>query len=887
MKKHFYRTLGIWVILLFTAIWIYPTIGSMFMSDEAKEKVRATIKEEDSVYTPPSLIGDMSRGIRRWAMCDPAKVVNLGLDLKGGVHMVIGFELTAEQKAQNMTDKVVQEMVLQRIRRRVAEFEASDPTIQALGTNRIQVQLPGEKDVDRAKNLIMKTAYLTFNGVAGPDELESVIAAIGKTPQFEKKFTPFLQFPKAKGSPFRIPVQYIDQVRDVVREAGKIPGLVPADKVLAFSPKPNPWDDQEYELYLIVKKPLMDGSGLTRSSAQQDDDNPGKFMILFEFDAKSANQFGEITDANLQKPMAIVLDDVVCSAPTIQSRITSRGQITGNFSQEQARDLSIALNSGSMPVPVREEYTGVIGPSLGGDSIHQGVVASLVGLILVLGFMIYYYRFGGLIACIALFLNALILTALFAYFRLTLTLPGIAGFVLTLGMAVDANVLIFERVREEVRNGKSLIAAIEQGYERAAVTIMDANVTTLIAALVLLQFGTGPVQGFGVALSLGILTSVFTALLVSKAIFDVLIAKRWVKKLTMVSWIPEHTKIPFIGIRNKCFIFSIVVTLIGMACFFGRGYENNFGVDFASGTNIRLTLDSERKIDIAEVRGKLEEAKFENISVQEYGTGGEAAGKGNKFVFRTTAVQEQNLTAAPTTGKDIESRVRAALAPLCGSAPGDYSKVALDSVESVGPAIGMQLRVDALKAIFWAFVFQTLYMWFRYSLVYGITAIIALIHDTLICTGILVIFGGRIDMNVVAAILTIIGYSVNDTVVVYDRIREIQKLYAGRGMTLAEIMNLAINQTLSRTVLTSFVTLLTVIALYFFGGEVLRDFSFYLIAGILFGTYSSIFVASALAYVWQEWEKRRKNLIHSGPAKPSARKRPVRTKTDKPEEAGA
>ena len=204
MKKHFYRTLGIWVILFFTAIWIYPTIGSMFMSEKAKEDVRKIIKEEDSIYTPPSLFGDMKRGIKRWAMCDPAKVVNLGLDLKGGVHMVIGFTATPEElAAKNMTEKQVQEMVLQRIQRRVAEFEASDPTIQSLGTNRIQVQLPGEKDIDRAKNLIMKTAHLTFNGVAGPDELESVIAAIGKTPQFVKKFTPFLQFPKSKGLPVR------------------------------------------------------------------------------------------------------------------------------------------------------------------------------------------------------------------------------------------------------------------------------------------------------------------------------------------------------------------------------------------------------------------------------------------------------------------------------------------------------------------------------------------------------------------------------------------------------------------------------------------------------------------------------------------------------------
>jgi SecD/SecF fusion protein len=886
MKNKLYRTIIIYAVLVFTAIYIYPTLGWLSLSEDARQARLAAWKQEDSVYQPPNFWRDTWKGVRRWAEFNRSKVVNLGLDLQGGIHMVLGFEVTPELTEKGFDEARVQEMVLQRVRRRINDFEAKDPIIQAMGRNQIQIQLPGEKDIDRAKNLIMKTAYLTFHVVAGRDETIRTFQAIKNNPKFQNRFTPFLKTPDPRSGQFRVPKEHIEKIKGVITEVNGTPGLLPEGKILALSQPPNPWDPQEYEIYMMDKKELMSGEGLRMAAARPDDQNPGKYQILFEFAGVAANQFGQVTEKNIGKSMAIVLDDVVCSAPTIRDKITRNGQITGNFSGPQANDLAIALNSGSLPVPVHEQYTGVVSASLGADSIREGMNAAIAGVLIVLVFMAVYYRFGGLIANVALFLNGFILLATFAYFGLTLTLPGIAGFVLTLGMAVDANVLIFERIREEVRNGKSLVASIELGYERATTTIVDSNATTLIAALVLLQFGTGPVQGFGVALALGILTSVFTALVVTKGIFDFIIRNKWLKKLTMMSAIPPDTKIPFVEWRNKAFAISIISALIGIVVFFGRGYENNFGVDFAGGTSMIVKLDTDQKVNIGEVRARLNEAQFKNPVVQEYG---ESAAKvaGNEFAIRTSDIQEKPAEGAEpsaTDKVDVETRIRQALAPLAGD-PNDLSKVALKNVAVVGPAIGTQLRIDAVKAVMYGFLFQIAYLWFRYNLVWGVTGVIAVFHDTIFAVGMLAIMGRHIDMNVIAAVLTIIGYSINDTVVVYDRIRENLKLYAGRGLTLGQIMNMAINQTLSRTLLTSLCTLLTVIMLLIFGGSVLRDFAICLTIGIICGTYSSIFVASALAYVWQMWRKGR--IAPVGPSRASNTRKRARKEAAKSSEAAA
>ncbi|MCX5771733.1 MAG: protein translocase subunit SecD [Candidatus Hydrogenedentes bacterium] len=871
MKNNLYRNLVIVLVLVFTGIYIYPTIGWMLLSPQTRQERVAAWKAEDAVYHPPSLLRDVKDGVRRWAEFDVDQVVTLGLDLQGGVHMVLGFELTPEQKEKGFDEKAIQELLLQKIRRRISEFEAKDPIIQALGTNQIQIQLPGEKDIDRATRLIKQTALLTFHIASGPEEATNVINTIRSDKRFENRFTPFLMKPRLAGV-FRIPVDKIQQVRGVVEEINASKGLVPEGKKFFISQAPNPWDEQEYELYLLDAEPQMTGEGLAGATFTENYEKPGYYMIHFRFGSDAATRFGEVTGNNIGRPLAIVLDGVVVSAPTIESRITSQGQITGNFSFEQAKDLTIALNSGSMPVPVREEYMGVVGASLGTDSIRKGLYSSVFALVAVVAFMLFYYRFGGLVANVALLLNGFIMLAAFAYFRLTLTLPGIAGFVLTLGMAVDANVLIFERVREEVRNGKSLISAIELGYKRATVTIMDSNITTLIAALVLLQFGTGPVQGFGVALAIGIFTSVFTALVVTKAVFDFIVSRKKLTRLTMMSLIPADTKIPFIEWRNKAFLGSGLLILAGIAVFFARGYEKNFGVDFASGSSMVVRVDAGQPVKIEDVRSRLTSAGFTDAVVQEFGEG--AAVVRNQFTIRTTQMLETQQAAetsdsAPAEGT-MRGRLKAALAPLAGE-PADPGKVVIERAEVVGPAIGSQLRTDALKAVLYSFLFMIAYMWFRYNLVFGVTAVIALVHDTLIATGLLVLYGGHIDMTVVAAVLTIIGYSVNDTVVIFDRIREDIKLYSGRGWSYMQIMDQAINQTLSRTLLTSGLTLLAVVMLLLFGGQVLHDFAFYLTVGIVVGTYSSIAIASAMAYVWQTWWKKRQTAANTSRAKSGRR----------------
>ncbi|MCX5758822.1 MAG: protein translocase subunit SecF, partial [Candidatus Hydrogenedentes bacterium] len=320
---------------------------------------------------------------------------------------------------------------------------------------------------------------------------------------------------------------------------------------------------------------------------------------------------------------------------------------------------------------------------------------------------------------------------------------------------------------------------------------------------------------------------------------------------------------------------------IGIVVFFGRGYENNFGVDFAGGTSMIVKLDTDKKVDIADVRKQLEAGNFRNAVVQEYGEGAVGT-SGNEFAIRTSDIQESGAT--PGGQGTVEARIREAMAPLCGDTPAP-DKVTLKNVAVVGPAIGKQLRVDAVKAVMYGFFFQILYLWFRYNLVWGVTGVIALFHDALFAVGMLAILGRHIDMNVIAAVLTIIGYSINDTVVVYDRIREDLKLYAGRGLTLGQVMNMAINETLSRTILTSLCTLLTVVMLLFFGGSVLRDFAICLTIGIVSGTFSSIFVASTLAFVWHNWTKSRKP---AGPNRtPSSRKRQTKENGTKSAAASA
>jgi protein-export membrane protein SecD len=475
MKKHTIRTILIWASIVLSLIAIYPTVGWMLLSPETREAKLAQWKQEDEARAieKHGYFANVGFKVKRWAECDRNRVINLGLDLQGGIQMVLSFdykELSEEKlsalredlgtSSDEEIETMAQEVVYQQLVNRIEKFEAKEPIIQKMGTNQIQVQLPGEKDTDRAIKLMTQAAVLNFHIVAGQDESFQVFTSIKQ--RYPDEFASFFQRP-APGEPIWVKPDNLENVKAWVAKLNADPAIVPEDKMLAFGRTPKIGDPQRVELYLLDKKPIATGDGLKSATSMPDPQNPSQWAISFTFDNAGAAVFGKATEENIGRPMAIVLDDLVVSAPTINGRIDFNGQITGRFDADEARDLAIALNSGSMVVKVRVDSTDVVTASLGSDSVRSGVTSALWGLLMTSVFVVAYYMFPGFIALIALLLNGLFILAAMAYFGMTLTLPGIAGLILSIGMAVDSNVLVFERIREELRLGHSVLSAIDTG----------------------------------------------------------------------------------------------------------------------------------------------------------------------------------------------------------------------------------------------------------------------------------------------------------------------------------------------------------------------------------------------------------------------------------------
>jgi SecD/SecF fusion protein len=828
----------------------------MVMSDDTRAARLSQWAQEDEVRATEKhgYFDNVAFKVKRWAQCDRNRVINLGLDLQGGIQMVLSFdwrELSEEKIAAYRQDPntdsdeeietLVQEIVYQQLVNRIDEFEAKEPVIQKLGTNQIQVQLPGEKDTDRAIKLMTQAAVLNFHIVAGQDESVQVFTKIKQ--EFPNEFTSFLERP-APGEPIWVKPENIERVKSMVEKLSKLPGILPEDKMIAFSRPPKVGDAQRYDLYLLDKKPIATGDGLKSATSMPDPQNPSQWAISFSFDNAGAEIFGKATEANIGRPMAIVLDDLVVSAPTINGRIDFSGQITGRFDADEARDLAIALNSGSMVVKVREDSTDVVSASLGADSVKSGVTSALWGLALTGVCVVVYYMVPGAIALMALALNAIFVLAAMAYFGMTLTLPGIAGLILSIGMAVDANVLVFERMREELRHGHSVLSSIDIGFSKAAVAILDSNFTTFIAAIVLFQFGTGPIEGFAITLSIGVIATVFTGLVVGRSLFDFFYERRIIKTVKMLSAIKPDTRIPFMSVRNACMIGSTVLVVASLVLF---GIKLNqgtmLGVDFMQGTNVRVNLQEQEVVDVAAIRGALNDAGFAGPTVQQLMEGDALI---NKFQIR---VGDIDMKDAPKEALTVAQRLRTALDPLVGN---DDAKVVFESVKTVGPAVGAQLRSDAIWAVVWSLLFIGLYIGYRFKLNYAMASVVALAHDVALTLGVFALFDRQISLAVVAAILTVMGYSLNDTIVVFDRIREDVDKFRSRGLKLPEIIDLALNSTLSRTLLTSVTTMVVVIMLFLFGGADIQDFALAMVVGIVAGTYSSIFVASPVVIYWEQ-----------------------------------
>ncbi len=743
-------------------------------------------------FIKASTEADPSKAILQKLQQQNAGKIKLGLDLQGGTSFLVRLK-PPEQTGTNEVDAVeARERVLGQavevLRRRVDRFGVAEPIIQPEGEDQIRVQLPGlsEADIQSAKAQIQKPAFLEFR-LVHPES--STLVQQGLTrPNHEM---------------LRIKRKDKDGVERV-------------------------------DAYLVKKKPEKGLTGAYVSRAYvQPDPMTGVPGIALAFNSKGAELFSDVTKENVGRQLAIVLDGELYSAPRINEPIPGgTASITGDFSLKEALELANVLeNPLEASLDLMEETS--VEPSLGKDNIRSGVMASIVGTAAVSIFMMVYYLFSGLVANVALITNIIILMGVMCSVGTTLTLPGIAGVVLTVGMAVDANVLIYERLREELAKGKSLKGAIAAGYDRAFGTIFDSHVTTLISSIILILLGTGSVKGFGVALTIGVAASLFTALVVTRLIFDWMMGKGWLKTLTMLHII-RSTNLDFMKLAKPAFTLSWLIIIVGIGYGISRG-KATMGIDFAGGD--RVTLGFDQSINTEDYRTKIAKA-LEEVGIKDAIVGFSSDfGSGKKSLNITTAIDEGSKARTTLIEKFPEAKFTG------------------QGVQKVGATVGADIQRTAILASLLSLFGILVYVAFRYEFSFAVGAVIAIIHDVLMTIGCYCLSGRQFDATTVAALLTIIGFSINDTIVIFDRIREDLKL--GVRGTFRELINQALNQTLSRTIITSGTVLLSTLALYLFGGGAINGFAFTFIVGIITGTYSSIYIASALVLWWHKGERPR------------------------------
>jgi SecD/SecF fusion protein len=701
----------------------------------------------------------------------PDKKIQLGLDIQGGTSFLIRLVGGEKEITKELLDQAVEV-----IRKRVDYFGGGEPVISPVGKDRILVQIPGlsTEKIAEARQQLSRVAKLEFRLVY-PDNGQRL--------------------------------QAIDAGSEVVP---------PEYKIETYKSHPEPGKKAEEERLLVKKKSDLGGDHVTEAQAGYGNEG---WEVTLNFDSEGGQIFGKITEQHVNHRFAVVLDGVIQSAPNIREPIYGgSARISGRFGEQEARNLASVLeNPLQTPVSIEEERS--VSPTLGSDSIRASVIAGLIGLAFTLLFVCAYYRFAGLIANVALLVNLILLMGALTMFNFVLTLPGIAGIILTIGMAVDANVLIYERLREELALGKSLKVAVQAAFDKAFSSIFDSNVTTLITAAILFWQASGPVKGFAISLTMGILASMFTVLIVCRNAFNWAVESGRLKKISMLQLIPAHN-IDFLGKGLVAVLCSLALVGAGATAFVLRG-EKNFGVDFKGGD--LLTLSSTQPVTVAQVRSAMP-PDLADASIQQ-------SKEGSKTYME--------IRSPFNTGDQVVQRLTQAM-PEAG--------LKVERSERVGALVGGELARKSLWALALGMIGILIYVTFRFELSFAVGSIVALLHDVLITVGIFSLLGRELTLTMVGALLTIAGYSINDTIVVYDRIRE--GLASGRRGSIEQIMNESINQTLSRTVLTGGVTFVSVLCLFFFGGAVLRDFALVIIIGILVGTYSSIFIASPIVLWW-------------------------------------
>ena len=708
--------------------------------------------------------------------------LQLGLDLRGGVAFTLEADAVELAKQSPDARKTKLSKAIEIIGNRVNALGVAEPIIRPVGENRIEVQLPGVsiKDNPDVIKVLQKPALLMFRLVYEGS------SAMQERPS----------------------------------------GLPPGYEAMSIEEE-DKHTGRTTTLYYIVKTiPEMSGENVKEAMATTDQFSG--YQVHLSFNSVGSKQFADVTSANKGRLLGIVLDGKLYSAPRINDAITGgSAQITGHFSAREAEELSNVLNN-PLGIPLEIKELNSIDASLGADAVSSGVTAAFIGMVAVCAFMITFYSTGGLVAVGTLAINILVILGVMASIGATMTLPGLAGIVLTIGMAVDANILIFERMREEIALGKSLSSANQGGFDKALTTILDAHLVQLIICGIMIWLGTGPIKGFGYTLLIGVLSTLFSVLITAHMLMEFLIDSNFVKKITMRRMLKD-LNVDFVKYGKPAAIGSVLLVVISFGYVIFQG-DRIYGIDFAGGDQI--TAKFTQKIDIDKIRAVAHTSGFGEISA----TYASDLGSGKEQLKLETAY-----------GKSGE---------LFAALEKAYPNAGLEkgSVTQIGATIGNEIKWNAILAVGVSMLVILVYIAFRFEFGFGVGAMASTLHDILMNIGIFVLFGHQFSAPMVAAILCVAGYSINETVVVFDRIREELKL--NPGGTLRDVINTAIRKVFARTIMTATTTFLAALALFLFGGGVLRDISFCFLVGIVTSTFSAIFIAAQVFYWWHKGDRK-------------------------------
>lgn len=716
--------------------------------------------------------------------------LQFGLDLKGGVAFTLEADQAELAKMEEQERAGQLSQAIKVISDRVNSLGVAEPIIRASGDNRIEVQLPG----------------------VSTKENPEMIATIQKPARLD----------------FRLVMEGTGPM------ATRPPGEAPPGYEFMATDNEDHRTGEIITTYYVVKR-VGEMTGEHVSDAQARVNEYGQYSIDLTFDSVGAKQFGDVTSANVGRQLAIVLDGKLYSAPTIQSAIVGgNASISGTFTAQEADQLEKVLNNPlQVPLKVQEQYE--VGPSLAGDAVSSAKLAFIIGTGLTVLFILAFYTLGGVVAAVGMAINVLTILAVMASIDATLTLPGIAGIVLTLAMSVDANILIFERMKEELRLGKSLPVALEAGFDKAWSAIIDGNLTTLITAVIMALLGTGPVKGFGVTLTIGIFTTMFAAVVVSKLVLELLVLPGVIKRIPMFS-VLQDTKIDFLKQAKAGLIAAGVLIVVGLGTLVVRG-GSVYGIDFTGGDTVSLAFA--KKVDVGQLRSAAESAGFKNVSpvyLQPIGADHE--------VLKVTTDFDQGGPLVTALQKAFPD-----------------AQLQSEGVNRIGPSVGKEIQWNALMSLGLSLVGMLVYVAFRFEFGYGVGALAAVVVGLLCTIGIFVLAPDRqFNASMVAAILLVVGYGINDTIVVFDRIREELKL--NPTGTLRDIINRSLNLTISRTLITGGTTILTAVTLIVVTTGEVNDIAFTLLAGVITTTLCSLYIATPVFYWWHKGDRKHVEAHH-------------------------